>query len=373
MTQRHRPPGRRALLALAFLLLGACEGRSLLGPGDAGLNDLGGADIAASDAADAPVADVPATDVEVDGGVVPACPAGQVLCGDACADVGTDPAHCGACGVACGASDACNLGRCAPTCAAGLTRCGRSCVDPRTDLAHCGACGTACPRGSVCSGGACVCPVGSVRCVDRCVDLRTSAANCRAHCGACGTACAGGAGVLRGRASPRAPMGLTDVRRLVPRHPERPRPLRGLRQRLCRRARCARTGVRELSCARAHQLRRACASTRRATAPTAARAAPPARRDRCAPCGACVTSCPGGQVSCGGLCRDLDTDRAHCGALRGACAAGAGVLERACVTCRAAWAHRLRGLVPDTQSDRAHCGMCGRVCAPGRCASGACV
>ncbi len=55
----------------------------------------------------------------------PTCSAGtcgaacRTSCGGTCVDVGSDNAHCGACGVACGASEQCSLGQCAATCAAG--------------------------------------------------------------------------------------------------------------------------------------------------------------------------------------------------------------------------------------------------------------
>ncbi len=72
------------------------------------------------------------------------------------------------------------------TCEAGLLDCGTLCVDPMTDPANCGACGVACSEanGESCVEGACAC-IASTRCGDVCADLGTDPANC----GECGVAC----------------------------------------------------------------------------------------------------------------------------------------------------------------------------------------
>ena len=55
-----------------------------------------------------------------------ACPAGEVVCGSACADLAGDEAHCGACGNVCGLGF-CSGGSC--TCAPGTSECGGRCAD----------------------------------------------------------------------------------------------------------------------------------------------------------------------------------------------------------------------------------------------------
>lgn len=47
------------------------------------------------------------------------CPSGEVECGGACVSILSNAAHCGACGNACGAEDACVAGSCAPNACAG--------------------------------------------------------------------------------------------------------------------------------------------------------------------------------------------------------------------------------------------------------------
>ncbi|MFO0650036.1 MAG: hypothetical protein U0326_27695 [Polyangiales bacterium] len=272
------------------------------------------------------------------------CAAALTTCGtgDArfCADTSRDPANCGMCGRACAPGQACASGMCATSCPTGQTACSGDggadyCADLQADRNNCGTCGTACPSGQACSAGACVtsCPAGQMVCDGACRDLQTD----RANCGACGTACAdgqicmagmcrvscpagqtvctsgGGAGVcadLRPTAPTAAPAGPRRgragvlrrhargvVRRgalellgLVPRPPERPRQLRHLRN--------------GLPCGQV------CSA------------------------GACVTSCATGTTSCGGSCRDLQSDRANCGMCGTACAA-VRCAPAACVSCRA--------------------------------------
>jgi hypothetical protein len=111
-------------------------------------------------------------------------------------DLGSDPAHCGACPTACTVANgmpSCMSGRCGiARCNAGFADCdmnpANGCeVDLSSDNQNCGACATACATGQPCSSGMCRagCASGLTMCGFTCVDLRTSVTNC----GACGNVC----------------------------------------------------------------------------------------------------------------------------------------------------------------------------------------
>lgn len=117
------------------------------------------------------------------------------MCGGMCADLKTDTANCGKCGVACSMGATCVQGTC--QCGMGQTKCANACVDMKTDITNCGKCGTICgndagaiPGGGMwgCTGGACgiICPMGKTECGGECVDTKTDTNNC----GMCGTTCA---------------------------------------------------------------------------------------------------------------------------------------------------------------------------------------
>jgi len=113
------------------------------------------------------------------GGTNPAvmCTAEQTSCSGACADLRTDNQHCGACGNACGAGDACGGSMCWPracdlqTCAEGLVCVDDVCVDRECFAVEC-------PAGQRCAGGACyaqacngmTCPAGQLCVDDACAD-----------------------------------------------------------------------------------------------------------------------------------------------------------------------------------------------------------
>jgi hypothetical protein len=98
------------------------------------------------------------------------CPEGDAYCGaEACKDLDTDAAHCGACGAVCGpfehaAAVSCAARACVvDTCTTSYGDCdgvaANGCeIDLRTTEAHCGACGNPCADGSTCSDGLCVPP-----------------------------------------------------------------------------------------------------------------------------------------------------------------------------------------------------------------------
>lgn len=102
---------------------------------------------------DLPAADLPAADVvpdvlQPDQFLVPdaGCPVGYTNCGSACADIATDPKHCGACNNACptDAADSCVAAKCV-----------------------CGSTGAVCPAGLNCVQGVCACVLGG-RCTGCC-------------------------------------------------------------------------------------------------------------------------------------------------------------------------------------------------------------
>ncbi|MBK8692341.1 MAG: hypothetical protein IPN17_08565 [Deltaproteobacteria bacterium] len=216
-----------------------------------------------------------------------------MLCGDRCVAVNADNANCGACGNACTGGRQCDNGVCRLSCPTGQVACSAGasdggtvgaeiCVLTATDRDHCGACGRRCGPGEVCSAGGCathwapglssgMASEGSPACADLQRDPR--------HCGACGTSCASGEdlrfralrdllhhglhglhgphrgghgllrqppgrpqqlrrlrhrvpgrpGLLRGRLRHLLPRGPVRLLGLVPRPPERPRPLRDVR------------------------------------------------------------------------------------------------------------------------------------------------
>jgi hypothetical protein len=86
--------------------------------------------------------------------VAQGCGIGLTTCGDACADLRSDPVHCGDCGTGCKADQFCSLGTCVDTCMPPLMDCGGGCFDFQTDEANCGSCGNVCASG-ICNAGEC--------------------------------------------------------------------------------------------------------------------------------------------------------------------------------------------------------------------------
>jgi hypothetical protein len=91
-----------------------------------------------------------------------ACADGTTMCGGtgpggaigaSCADLQTDPSHCGGCRTDCGPAGACAGGKC--SCPSPGTMCGDSCVDTDTSHANCGGCDKACSNTQACVAGKC--------------------------------------------------------------------------------------------------------------------------------------------------------------------------------------------------------------------------
>lgn len=249
---------------------------------------------------------------------IPICggyPANFEFCSHACADLATDPAHCGACGIRCD-SGFCVDGVCCDT---GSVDCGGVCRDLHSDANHCGSCGTACQSqpcvngicgecgtrdshcvdGKVCChelcipvdealdqgcvveciDGVCHCLEGRIECEGRCVD---PAADLE-HCGFCGMAC------------------LPDYQYCI--------------------------------------------------------------------AGEC-THCPAGQNWCDGACIDILSDPLNCGGCQINCLSG-GCIEGSCAPCLEHEQLCAVGCI-DPMNDPEHCGGCGLVCSSGECIDGAC-
>lgn len=132
-------------------------------------------------------------------GACSACDSPSSKCDGVCVDTQTSPTNCGACGVVCGAGQACRSGECVRVCDAGVP-CGDVCIDTQSDVRNCGACGRDCTFSAgerrnvapACVRGACQYP-----CAAGFEDCDLNVANgCEAdprssteHCGACNRSC----------------------------------------------------------------------------------------------------------------------------------------------------------------------------------------
>jgi hypothetical protein len=140
------------------------------------------------------------------GGCGIACPAGATCCSGACADLATDPRHCGSCGAACSSPNAvsvgCAGGVCSCQCDPGWADCvptpGNCCnTNTNSDVANCGGCGVVCSTNHVsasCAAGSCqsgACDPGWNDCnankrLDGC---ESNPDTDPMNCGGCGTVC----------------------------------------------------------------------------------------------------------------------------------------------------------------------------------------
>jgi cytochrome c peroxidase len=82
-----------------------------------------------------------------------ACPDPMSPMGYVCADLQTDPLHCGSCTNGCSPQETCIMATC--VCPTGTNWCVNACVDFQTDPANCGMCGHACTGSHVCVAGMC--------------------------------------------------------------------------------------------------------------------------------------------------------------------------------------------------------------------------
>lgn len=113
-------------------------------------------------------------------------------CGSVCANLQTDPTHCGSCATTCptasNATPTCSSGVCGVSCNPGTAACTGSsaCINLVTSGRNCGACGTTCQDTQACVSGSCTCRAGLTACVGGCKNLQAN----HGSCGACGNVCA---------------------------------------------------------------------------------------------------------------------------------------------------------------------------------------
>ena len=89
--------------------------------------------------------------------------------------------------------------------------------------------------------------------------------------------------------------------------------------------------------------------------------------------GVCVSGCPAGQVMCGNVCVNEQTDQNNCGACGTVCNAGTTCTSGVCVTSFCAGGTVCSGVCVNTNTDPNNCGQCGIVCPAGKtCSNGTC-
>ncbi|HEY4016792.1 MAG TPA: hypothetical protein VGM06_25830 [Polyangiaceae bacterium] len=339
-------------------------------------------------------------DGSLDGLVVP-----RDATADACGDTASDPRNCGACGVACGAGQACVQGACTVACSGMMATCGGACVDTSVDPSNCGGCGHACSTGQVCSGGTCsaTCSPQLAACAADggavlCLDTQTDDANC----GACGNACAPGQ-VCSG-ATCRATCQSTETECTAPASipycaiTATDNANCGACGNACPAGQVCSAGVCGLTCQDGlidcngtcvdpSSSRAFCGATGACQGTTAGTAC---AAGQICNAGLCALSCPGNQVNCNGTCISAATDRQFCGASADcqgphagtACATGQVCSSGACgVSCQAGLVN-CGGTCVDPATDNRFCGVgvgcvsdggVGGACTAGQvCSAGAC-
>ena len=84
--------------------------------------------------------------------------------------------------------------------------------------------------------------------------------------------------------------------------------------------------------------------------------------------------CPMGTAACGGTCRNLQTDDAHCGACGNSCGPGTRCIAGVCTVPCPSGQTACEGTCTTLATDRAHCGQCGNACGTTQvCIAGSCV
>lgn len=283
-------------------------------------------------------------------------------CDGSCVQLPLDAQNCGECGRRCGTDQSCQSGECA--CPAGQESCGDlGCFDLQNDADHCGACDGVCTEGRVCQSGSCACPDASRAdyCPGLgCIDLKTNAK----HCGACDEACPDGQSCVDGACACAAGRTVCDgACKDTNTDPENcgecenacPAPL------ACIEGECGCTGSGYSICGER------CASLQTDT-------------KNCGTCGNTCASgetcssgkcqCPSG-LSCDGVCVPTSDDR-NCGACGNACPTGQRCSGNSCV-CEGAGLTRCGDDCLDLSTDEQSCGTCDKACNAGeRCNFGAC-
>lgn len=313
--------------------------------------------------------------------------------GAGCRNLDTDPLHCGACGVVCGAGESCVSGACecgsttggtasGAACGSGTSCCGdpASCVvdtpaDPNPqcscggvtcqagqaccpintsegtveacvllaqDPRNCGVCGTACGAGQACQGGSCVvfCPIGQIACGLKCVDPLNDPQYCGATTCTNGTVCGAGEVCSNGSCSNQCGAGslYCNSRCVDPQNDP---------------AYCGATTCSNGTTCTASQL---CSG------------------------GSCLERCGVGKLFCNGSCIDPSIDPSRCGATNctngDVCVSGETCSSGSC-SCATGFAscdgNPANGCEAYLPLDDDNCGSCGTDCGiGGQCCSGGC-
>jgi hypothetical protein len=204
------------VVAFSCSLFAACATATIPTEDDGGVDGATPKDAATQDVAkpnDAGTCTSPLTKCVADAGPI-------------CADLKSDPNHCGQCPTVCTTADAgsmqpgtnnpdsgvffdggydagigwtlgtpgCDASTCAVTCPQGFNACSDGiCYDPQNHHDHCGGCTTACQSTEWCTQGKC-CSVGTEICGGTCTDVTSDKNNC----GSCGNVCGSNTPVCSG-------------------------------------------------------------------------------------------------------------------------------------------------------------------------------